>query len=205
MKKMIIYIGIVAYCLVASCTPTRLVSSWRNPDKQITIGSLNKILVVGIFKSPTANRIAEDNMAAYLHGKGIVSYNYLKGDIDRKNETAIYNAISKDGFDAAITMRLIDVDKDKVYVPGMMSTYPSYYSNFNAYYARSLHNAFTPGYYTTTKTYNVEINVYSIKDNSIIWIGLTQTTNPDGVQKLTNKIAKTVYKHMVKEGFIVNE
>jgi hypothetical protein len=44
--------------------------------------------------------------------------------------------------------------------------------------------------------------VYSIKEDKIIWSGLTETTNPDGVESMTNEIVKTVYKKMVKEGFI---
>ena len=60
----------------------------------------------------------------------------------------------------------------------------------------------TPGYFTTTKIYTIESNVYSIKDDKIIWSGLTETTNPDGVKKMTAEVAQAVYKQMIKEGFI---
>ena len=48
----------------------------------------------------------------------------------------------------------------------------------------------------------VETNVYSIKMDKIIWSGLTETTDPNGVKNMTEEVAKVVYKKMVKEGFI---
>jgi hypothetical protein len=44
--------------------------------------------------------------------------------------------------------------------------------------------------------------VYSIKEDRIIWSGLTETTDPDGVKKMTEEVANAVYKKMIKEGFI---
>ena len=99
-------------------------------------------------------------------------------------------------------MRLVDVDKEENYTRGNISSYPAYYRNFSGYYYRSWSYYSTPGYYTTTKTYTIETNVYSIKEDKIIWSGLTETTNPDGVKKLTEEVAQVVYKKMVEEGFI---
>ena len=141
-------------------------------------------------------------MVSYLNGKGIVSYNYLKEGFDKKNEDAIRKKIKADGFDGAITMRLIDVEKDEQYVRGNRSNFPIYYQNFSGYYHNMWSFYQTPGYFTTTKIYTIESNVYSIKDDKIIWSGLTETTNPDGVKKMTAEVAQAVYKQMIKEGFI---
>jgi len=202
MKKIILPALLVCIIIVASCTSTRITSSWREPDKQVAVNKLNKVLVVALFKDETSRHKAEDQMAGYLNGKGIVSYNYLKESFDKKNEDALREKIKKDGFDGAVTMRLVDVDKEENYTRGNISSYPAYYRNFSGYYYRSWSYYSTPGYYTTTKTYTIETNVYSIKEDKIIWSGLTETTNPDGVKKLTEEVAEVVYKKMVKEGFI---
>ena len=99
-------------------------------------------------------------------------------------------------------MRLIDVDKEKTYTPGNITSYPSYYQTFGGYYYRNWNYYRTPGYYSTTKTYTIENNIFSIKEDKIIWTGITQTTNPEGVNKLTEEVTKVVYKKMVSEGFI---
>lgn len=84
----------------------------------------------------------------------------------------------------------------------MGSSYPTYYRNFSGYYYRSWSYFSNPGYYSTTKTYTVETNVYSIKEDRVIWTGLTETTDPEGVDKMTAEITKVVFKEMIKEGFI---
>jgi hypothetical protein len=80
--------------------------------------------------------------------------------------------------------------------------YPSYYRNFSGYYFRNWGYYFNPGYYATTKTYTVETNVFSIKEDKIICSGITKTTDPSGVEKMTSEIGKAVFNEMVKEGFI---
>ncbi len=202
MKK---YIHLPIYLLIliihTSCVSTTIISSWKEQNKQIEIGKLHKVLVVALFKDETNRRKAEDQMVIYLKGKGIVSYNYLDDNISAKNEEAIRDKIKTDGFDGAITMRLIDVDKEKTYTPGNITSYPSYYQTFGGYYYRNWNYYRTPGYYSTTKTYTIETNVFSIKEDKIIWTGITQTTNPEGVNKLTEEVTKVVYKKMVSEGF----
>ena len=202
MKKNVLPALLVAVMIAASCTSTKITSSWREPDKQVAVNKLKKVLVVALFKDETSRHKAEDQMAGYLNGKGIVSYNYLKESFDKKNEDALREKIKADGFNGAVTMRLVDVDKEKIYTPGNTSLYPSHYRNFSGYYYRSFSYFSNPGYYSTTKTYTIETNVYSIKEDKIIWSALTKTSDPDGVQKMTEEVAKVVYKKMIKEGFI---
>jgi hypothetical protein len=202
MKKLILSALLAVTIIAPSCTSTKITSSWREPDKTVAVTALNKVLVVALFRDETSRHKAEDQMAGYLNGKGIVSYSYLKESFDKKNEDALREKIKADGFDGAVTMRLIDVDKEKIYTPANTSLYPSYYRNFSGYYYRSYSYFSNPGYYSTTKTYTIETNVYSIKEDKIIWSALTKTSDPDGVQKMTEEVAKVVYKKMVKEGFI---
>jgi hypothetical protein len=199
MKKTILMASLIATLMMVSCTATRITSSWREPDKTVYLNNLEKVLVVALFKDETSRRKAEDQMVAYLNGNGLPSYKYLDADFNKKNEEGIRNKIRDDGFDGAVTMRLMDIEKEKVYTSGNISMYPAYYRNFSGYYYRSYAN---PGYYTTTKIYTVEVNVFSIKEEKIIWTGITKTADPDTVNKLTAEIAEVVYNSMVKEGFI---
>jgi hypothetical protein len=202
MKKIIRSVLLTGTILLATCTSTKITSSWREPNKQVSVDKLHKVLVVALFKNETSRHKAEDQMAVYLKGKGIVSYSYLGSNFDKSNENALREKIRADGFDGAVTMRLVDVDKEKVYNPGNTSLYPPYFRNFSGYYYRSWSFYSTPGYYSDTKTYTIETNVYSIKEDKIIWSGLTETTNPDGLKKITEEVAKVVFKKMVQEGFI---
>ncbi|MBC7605739.1 MAG: hypothetical protein H7199_02120 [Burkholderiales bacterium] len=138
MKKLLLLSVLLS--LLCSCPSTKIVSTWCEPDKEITIANLNKVLVVAMFRDETSNRKAEDQMVGYLKGKGIVSYNYLDENFNRKEEKAIREMIKNDGFDGAVTMRLVDVEKEKIYNPSETNYYPSYYQNFSGYYYSCLYS-----------------------------------------------------------------
>jgi hypothetical protein len=204
MKNIKLLFCILIITLNNSCTSTtKITSSWREPNKEITINNLKKVLVVALLKNETSRHKAEDQMLRYLNGKGIASYNYSDNNFNKLDEVALVNKVRGDGFDGVVMMRLIDVDKEMTYTPGSYNSFPNYYQNFGGYYRRGWQNYSTPGQYNTTKTFNVETNVYSLKDNKIVWSALTESVNPDGVEQMTAEIADVVYKKMLKEGFVV--
>lgn len=201
-SKIKILLYSVAIMVFVGCSSTKIVSSWREPDKSVVIDQLDKVLVVAMLRNETNRHNAEDQMVGYLKGKGVAAYSYLDHARDAANEDMLRLKLQQGGFDGAITMTLIDVDKEENYTPGNITSYPTYYRNFRGYYSRRWTSYSTPGYYSTTKTYTVETNVYSLKEDRIIWTGLTESTNPNGVKKMTEEISKVVYKRMVKEGFV---
>lgn len=187
--------------LLISCTSTKIVSSWCESNRETKINNLKKVLVVSLFKNETSQRKAEDQIVVYLHEKGIQSYNYFKSNFNSVNEESIRNKIKEDGFDCAVRMRSIDVDKEKIYTPDETNFYPMYYRYFSGYYFNRWNYSSTLGFYTTTKIFTVETNVFSIKEDKIIWTALTDTTNLDRLKNMTDEIAKVVYKPLVKDGF----
>jgi hypothetical protein len=202
--KNLLYV-ILVITIFTSCNSTKISNSWREPNKQLYTGEWNKILVVALLKNETYRRKVEDELLNYLNGKGIVSYNYLNDDFNNIDEDKFRNKIKADGFDGAISMRLIDVDKEKVFIPEQHNLYPYYYQNFSCHYQQGSISYRTPGYYSMNKTFIVETVVYSIKEDKIIWSGITKSFNPVGVVKMTSDISKLIYKKMLSEGFIVKK
>jgi hypothetical protein len=202
MKNLFIIAYLFGILTISSCSSTKIISTWREPNKEISLQKLNKVLVVALFQDETTRRKVEDQMVGYFYGKGVASYDYLDKSISEKNEDAIREKIKNDGFDGALTMRLLDVEKEEVYSRGNISRYPNYYNTFSSYYYRNWGYYANPGYYSTTKIYTVETNVFSIKEDKIIWTGITKTTDPSGVVKMTEEIGKAVFNEMVKQGFI---
>lgn len=200
MKK--IYYLIIFSQFLFSCGSTQIVSSWHDPHTQLHKGDWNKVLVLALLRNETNRRRAEDEMAIFLKGKGVKSYTYLDANFDKKDEEALRSKIKADGFDAAITIRLIDVEKEKIYTPEQHYMYPVYYHDFSTYYRRNWLYYTEPEAYTVSKKFIIETIIYSIRDNKIIWSGITETFNPKGVEKLTNEIAKVLHKKMQDEGFI---
>jgi hypothetical protein len=202
MKNLFFFPYLFGILTISSCSSTKIISTRREPHKEISLQKLKKILVVALFQDETSRRKVEDQVVGYFYGKGVASYDYLDKSISKKNEDAIREKIKNDGFDGALTIRLLDVDKENVYFRGDLSMYPPYYNNFSSYYFRNWSYYANPGYYLNTKIYTVETNVFSIKEDKIIWTGITKTTDPSGVVKMTDEIGKAVFNEMVKQGFI---
>ena len=191
-----------AIAMSPSCNSTRIVNSWRDPQTMVWLEKLNKVLVVAFLKDEASRRKAEDQMAELIKGKTIPSYTYVAEDIKSLDEAGIRERLKSDDFDGAVVMRLVDVSEEVHYTPGNVNTYPFYFITFGSYYRRGWSYYSTPERYYTTQTYSVETNVYSMKQDKLIWSGLTKTTDPGGVDKLVAEISTIIYKRMMDEGFI---
>jgi len=202
MKKLFYTFSLIAITLLSSCNSTKIISSWRDSEKQLHKGDWKKVLVVALLRNETNRHRTEDEMVKYLNGRGITSYSYLSETFDRNDEAALRAKVKQDGFDAAVTLRLIDVEKEKVYAPEQHYMYPAYYNDFSRYYYRNLTYYNTPSYYTVTKKFIIETVIYSIPDDKIIWSGITETYNPQNVEKLTDEIARAIHRKMLDEGFV---
>lgn len=196
--SLIIFASLLFVCL-ASCNPTKIVTSWREPDASVSASQLNKFVVAALLKNQAVRRKTEDLMASYFPRKAVQSYKEL-GETELKENNEFYNQKLKgEGFDGVVVMRLLQVDKNKRYVPG---NYPDYYHTWGLYYTAAWTGFYTPGYYATDKIFDVEVNVYSFKRDKLIWSATTSTVNPAGNDALYDDVIKAVKKRMKKEGFL---
>ena len=199
MKKKI-FIGLLAISLAACSPGTKIVNSWRDPDVTVNTAEIHKFVVAALLKNQTVRRQVEDDMAAMFPGKAVQSYKEL-GEGELKENEEFYNGkLKSEGYDGVVVMRLLNVDKDTRYVPG---NYPVYYGRWRGYWGYSWSGFYDPGYYTTDKVYDVEVNVYSLKRDKLIWTGNTSTINPPGRGELFKDVSKAVYDKMKKEGFLI--
>ena len=191
--------ALIFICL-ASCGPsTKIVDSWRDPAVVVNTSQLNKFVVAALLKNEGVRKRTEDLMASYYPGKAVQSYKELGSSELKENEEFYNKKLKQEGFDGIVVMRIVKVDKDQRYVPG---SYPVYYRTWRGYYATVWPQYYDPGYFTTDKTYYVEVNVYSVTDNKLVWSGTTSTINPSGNTELFDSVVKAVDKRMKKEGFI---
>lgn len=200
------FISVISLLVLASCaTTTNVENSWRDPEASVSMSKLNKVLIVALVKNDVHRRATEIQLAALLKNKGVPSSTYLKGQLSTLPEGMIKQKLKADGFDGAIILRLIDVERDISYVPGAYHTYPQYYGRFWPYLANSWNTYYQPGYFTSTKKFTIETNVYSLKRDKLIWSGITSSIDPESMEKMIGGVTKEVYGRMKKDGFIVAE
>ena len=72
MKNLILVTCIFGMLAISSCSLTKITSTWREPNKEISLNKLNKVLVVALFQNETSRRKAEDQMVSYFYGKALL-------------------------------------------------------------------------------------------------------------------------------------
>ena len=197
MKNIFAALYIVSTIALTACTFTKTTTNWTKTDTKVFVQKLSKILVVALLNNKDNSRKAEDQMVALLDGKGIALYNYVSVNNATKHTDSLMEMLKKDGFDGAITMRLIEAN-----TPEYMSSYAAYDRTFSGYSYQIWPQYFNGRYYASTKTSAVETSVYSIKADKIMWTGLAQATFNVGGKLMTKNIVKAVYKEMIQQGFI---
>ena len=80
-----------------------------------------------------------------------------------------------------------------------------YYNNNNGvgnYYNNASNSVSTPGYYSTTTNYTIESDLFSIKNDSLIYYAETKSYDPSDMNKMSLDISKDIISDMLKKGVI---
>jgi hypothetical protein len=192
--KFLIPISLIGFMF--ACGPsTKLEKSWADPTfNTTTTKPFTKVLIIAPLKDASSQRSAEDKIAKQLkQGVGVQSYTYLS--IADSVKEVVDAKLLKDGFDGIITMQLKEVEKSTSYVQG--TSYGGY--GYRGYYG---YGSYSPGYYEENKTFMVETNLFSIRENKLLWSGTTSSLNPTSFDKTMDEIIYTIKYELQKKGLI---
>ena len=193
--------GAMGLALVSCGASTSLKNSWRDPSVTGPL-EFNKVLVAMVTKDGSTRRTVEDDVAQRITAnrkvEAVPSYTILL-ESDLQDKEHARQIVEQAGFDGAVMLRVVGVDKETTYVPG---TYPSPYYNFWGYYDYAWPAVYDPGYMQTDTIVNIETMVYSIKDGKLVWTGTTESFNPSDLDDLVEGIGATVSQEMTKQGLL---
>jgi hypothetical protein len=60
MKRLILSSCVLGLIGLFGCHSTKIISAWREPNKEISFSHLGKVLVVALFQNETSRRKSED-------------------------------------------------------------------------------------------------------------------------------------------------
>jgi hypothetical protein len=199
MKNSILSLLVAAF-LIGCGSGTTIQQSWRDPSYTIDSTKFTRFVVCALVKDESTRRVVEDEMVKRSNGKAIASYNYFSTQELKGNEDVFTKRMMADGADGMIMMSLAAQRQEQTYVPG---SYPSYYGSWSGYYGYAAPMYYDPGYVRTDTYYNVEINMYDLKLNKLVWSGMTSTVNPSDARQMTNEVVDEILYKMKEEKFIV--
>ena len=182
-----------------SCTPSNKISgSWKNPE--LDTSTVQNVFIAAITQNMEARQKVENHLAEELKAKGVqttLSHSVFPPDLkpDSSNRQMIIEKIKQTGADAILTISLLDQKSETRYVPGTsyapVGRY-GYYGSFYGYYNYAYGATYSPGYYTTDKTYFLETNLYDIESQKLLWSAQSQSYNPSSIDKAASRYAELV-------------
>lgn len=192
------------FCLLmmTSCSTTALDSVWKDPHYQG--GKLEKVLVIGVAKQQTNRRLFEDLFVAQLKTYGtdaLASYTIIPSE-EKLDKASVQSKIETLGVGAVLVTRLVDIKKERDFVP--TSGYPtSYYKNdWYRGYTRSYGSIDVPGYYAQYEVVTLETNIYDTQTEKLIWSGLSDTVLEDSVKVAIESVIKAIIKKLSDDQLI---
>ncbi len=208
MKKYLILL-IVILSLSGCGSNTTIVNSWRDPKITVAQEHFKKVLVVALVKDEASRRITENRIAS-SNPIFKTSYQYLNETTKELTKEQKLKILQDENFDGVVTMRLVSTEKETTYVPGSYTG--MYYGGFDGLYSGVYGYGFgnwygmyspayyDPGYYQETTYYMVETNIFSLKENKLIWTGTTKSDYVTDLGQTVDAIMQAVVKEMRKDG-----
>ncbi|MBX2963750.1 MAG: hypothetical protein KF687_14665 [Cyclobacteriaceae bacterium] len=220
MKKNFVYIAVLLVAM-ASCSPaTKITRTWTSPSKN-TAGYTNLYIAAVLgdmakrasFETDVQNKLTTLGIRSTTSSSTIQPNFWMSTDLDKN---AMMRIISEKGNDAIMTMTLIDVQNEQRYIPGhmhggMMMGGPGMWGpgwgmggagNFGGFWGMHHGMMMTPGHMVNDRKYFVEINVYDVSSELLIWTGQSKTTNPSSLDKFSREFAEVVLRRMQREKVI---
>ena len=204
-------VGFFLLILGACGTSVHMTGTWKDPS--VPTAGFHNILVAAITSNLGAQQQVETQMVNNLRTHGIVAGRSVDifppkfNPLDDKDKAAATEKIKGEGYTAVLTFSLIRKESELRYVPGNVgyAPYPAYgwYGGFWPYYGYMYGSVYSPGYYTTDKTYFLESNLYDLNDNGkLIWSGQSETYNPGSLESFAKAYAVQVSKALQESGLL---
>lgn len=183
------YLLLAAAAILAAaaggCASTAITSSWKDPALERV--PFRKVLVVFQHSDAALRHQLERTMAAEI--PNAVPAHAVFRDDEVRDVERVKERVRAGGYDSAVIMRVVSVEREVSYVPGRVYAVPSYYRGFWGYWGYGWRSVYEPGYMRSDRVVNIATNVYSVADDRLVWASQSETFNP---ASLRNAVAEVV-------------
>jgi len=161
---------------------------------------LSRIAIIYMSPSDTSRRVAEDAavsaLAKKLKGAQVASSYRILSANEMSNKDVIGRKLESAGFDGALIMRPAGVSHRVVSDPG------AFYPTFTGYWGWAYPMAYEPGYLRTETIVRLDTRLYSLKEDRLLWAGVSNTTDPSSINRLVQDVARSVAKALAKNDLV---
>ena len=203
-----IFLVMFSVLLVFGCSQSnKITDSWVNPEATKESIKFKKVAVFGLVMKTATRKLIEEQLARRLVNTIAVPSYKVVSDDDISKPEVVKAKLAEQGFDGALILRLVDIEKRESYSPGV---YPSYYYSFGGFYGYSYGYMYNytqdyGGQYMTDQIVTAEIAIYSLSSDKLIWTGETMSMNPNDVEKTIAELSENVKVQLIDDGLLAKE
>ena len=184
-RYLLLLVAALIAALAGGCASTQITSSWK--DQDLGHVPFRKVLVVFQHADANVRHQLERSMAAEVPNS--TPAHAIFSDEDVKDIERVKARVKQEGFDSAVIMRVVSVDREVSYMPGRLYAVPSFYHGFYGYWGYGWRSVYEPGYMRADRVVTIATNVYSVADDKLVWASQSETFNP---ASLRNAVAEVV-------------
>ena len=191
----------LAVILMGCSTSNKITNSWKNPEASLESAKFQTVAVFAMVKNPDMRRDVEEAIASQMPNTITVpSYKMITNE-ELADIDAVKQKLKERGMEGALVLSVRNVNqKTSYYSSGM---YPSAYYSFGGYYNYAWNYMYDPYVYSNTNVYvDLEILIYSLKNDQLVWYGESTSVNPKGIQETISELAKSVKDQLVEDGLL---
>jgi len=211
MNHKLFFIGLLSLLMIGCGSNQKITNSWINP--QATENSPYKSIFVIVMAQNKGNSFSiEDRLAGIIASRGqkaVVSTSVFPPsftDAEEFTREQMAEAIKRTGCDAVFVLAVLDVKKEEFYQPSR-AYYPMNYGMYGSYYGYYHYYSpmiYSPGYYTTDKTYYIETNFYDLEEDKLLFSIQSEAYNPSSLDSWFDKYSYDLLNELKTEGLIEN-
>lgn len=209
MKRTIFFILLLAV-VTSACAPTQKITGLWSDKEALPKEPYKSVFIMVLTSNKSTNYSVESQMAKVIRSRGLkaVKSNDIfppsfspTTDLTREQ---LGEAIKKTGCDVILMIALLDTKTEEHYTSG--SSYSpmaygftgTYYGYYNYYYPQ----VYSPGYYTTNKTFYIETNFYDLASTKLFISVQSEAYNPSDLDSWFKKYSELLINKLTQENLI---
>lgn len=192
---------LIAIIIFGCSSSNEISNSWKNPEATLESAKFQTVAVFAMVKNPDMRRDVEDIIASQMPNTiAVPSYKMITNE-ELTDIDAVKQKLKERGMEGALVLSVRNVNqKTSYYSTGM---YPSAYYSFGGYYNYAWNYMYDPYVYSNTNVYvDLEILIYSLKNDQLVWYGESTSVNPQNLQETISELAVSVKNQLVQDGLL---
>jgi len=183
----------------AGCATTSFRSTWKDPTAQPITLHGQRVAAFVITPNESQRRAGEDILAGELSARGLqgIPGYRLTGARPVRDSEVLRRDLDRAGVEGTVIMRVVDRRQEVNYVPG-----GPYYGSMYGYWDYGWGATAYPGYVSTDTIVSVETLLYSVRQDKLLWGGVSETIDPRNLDGFIRDIAKAATQEIRNSGLV---